>query len=92
MREFGIFAGLPGWMHEWKKDYKKHANTLVGKPRKPRPYTKYCKHLRMLRVGEIVFRREEHANWLANSKCPALRTPTPVTIYRLSRFDLHIYG
>jgi hypothetical protein len=28
----------------------------------------------MLRIGEIVFTRKEHVNWLSNTKCLALRT------------------
>jgi hypothetical protein len=33
-------------------------------------FTKNCRQLRNARTGEIVFPKEEHANWLSNTKWP----------------------
>lgn len=36
----------------------------------------------MLKVGEIVLLREEHTNYLSNTKCSPLETYTQATLYR----------
>lgn len=39
----------------------------------------------------IVFSREEHNNWLSNTKWAALKTCIRVTLFRLRRLYLGIY-
>lgn len=42
----------------------------------------------MLLAGKIVFYREEHTNWLSNTKWLALRRYIQATSYRLNRLYL----
>lgn len=44
----------------------------------------------MLRVGEIVFCREEHISWFSSMKWSAVNI-IQVTLYRMGRFYLSIY-
>lgn len=48
-----------------------------GQPRKPQPYTKNHGQLGNAESGQSRFLREEHTNWLSNTKRSALR----VTLY-----------
>lgn len=41
-------------------------------------------------MGEVVFPREEHANWLFSDKQSAMKTCIEVTLYRLNRLYLEI--
>jgi hypothetical protein len=41
-------------------------------------------------MGEIIFPRREHTNWLSNSKWQYLKSFMQVTLYRLSRLYLEI--
>lgn len=45
----------------------------------------------MLRVGEMIFPREEHTNWLFNTKCSTLRSCAQ-KVYGLSTLYLEIRG
>lgn len=52
----------------------------------------------MLRVGERVFPREKHTNWLSNTKLSALKTYMQITLYRrvgciyiLSNVHVHMH-
>lgn len=56
----------------------------------------------MPRAGEIAFPREEHTDWLFNTKLSALNTHIKVTLYRPDRllyihqfrnytYTIHIY-
>lgn len=44
----------------------------------------------MLRVGEIVFSRKEHANWFSNTKELAMKISMQVILYRQTRVHLCI--
>lgn len=45
----------------------RHDKVDRRKPTRPQFYTKNYRPLRTARVGEIVFPREEHTNWLFNN-------------------------
>lgn len=44
----------------------------------------------MLGVGEVVFIREEHTDWLSNTKWSILKTCIQVTLYRQNKLYLRI--
>lgn len=64
----------------------------LGKAKRPQPTQITTGNEGRLRMGEIVFCREEHTNWFPNPKCSALRNMyTQVTLYRPSRLYLGKY-
>ena len=75
----------PIWLfkHKLNKDNSNRYVSIAGETL-PRPQLYINNYnLGILRPGEIVFYREEHTNWLANTKWLALKTYMQWTLCRL---------
>lgn len=55
-------------------DSKRHTKWVVSGNMGLQPYTKSYGQLKMLRMGEIAFLKEEHTNSLSSTKGSALET------------------
>lgn len=68
------------------KDNNSHANMDKEKFMGIQLYTKNCRQLRVLKVEEIVFSREEFTQGLSNSKWSVLKTYIQISVYKPSRY------
>ena len=55
----------------------------------PQSYTETIRNVAILRVGEIVFARVQHTNWISNTRWSALKTCIQITLYRHSRLVIY---
>lgn len=70
-----------------------HAGSAWGGDHEAQPYRKDNRQPKNAESSRIVFPREEHNDWLFNTKWSALETHTyiGVTLYRLNRLYLETH-